>query len=178
VIRRTLATIFLLWAFGFVWFAVFLPGPAGSEKTDAIVVVTGGKGRIDRGLDMLRQGQARQLLVSGVDSDVKPREFAAEYKVDAKLMECCITLGFAAVDTKSNATETAQWIEARKVSSIRLVTTDWHMRRAALELGSALPNGVEIVEDGVPSRPSFHILFLEYHKLIASFLSLAWPGKT
>ncbi len=41
-----------------------------------------------------------QLLVTGVYNDVKPREFAAEYNVDSKLMECCITLGFVALDTK------------------------------------------------------------------------------
>lgn len=175
MIRRALGAFFVIWALGFFWFAVFLPGPAGDETTDAIVVPTGGEGRIARGLDLLRHGQARQLLVSGVDGNVKPREFAAEYDVDQKLMKCCITLGFAALDTRGNAAETAAWVGERNVASLRLVTTDWHMRRAALELSSEMPGDVVIVEDAVPSKPSLRILFLEYNKLIAAFLARLLP---
>jgi uncharacterized SAM-binding protein YcdF (DUF218 family) len=176
MIARVAAAIVLFWALGFLWFAVFLPMPAGPQITDAIVVPTGGQGRIDRGLDLLREEQATQMLVTGVDLDVKPREFAAEYNVNRKLMDCCITLGFAAVDTRGNAAETAEWIRQRGVKSLRLVTTDWHMRRAAFELGSEIPGNIVVVEDAVRSRPSLRTLFLEYNKLIASMLSRAWPG--
>jgi len=175
VILRALASLVSLWAMGFLAYCFTLPGPAGAEKTDAIVVPTGGEGRIARGLEVLRAGEASQLLVSGVDRDVKPGEFAAEYKVEERLMACCITLGFAAVDTKGNAAETARWLEERKYTSLRLVTTDWHMRRAALELASVLPKEVRIVEDATHSTPTLRILVLEYHKLIASFLSQLLP---
>lgn len=176
MILRIPAAIVLVWTLGFIAFAVFLPQPVGELETDAIVVPTGGGGRIDRGLEMLRAGQAKQLLVTGVDPDVKPREFAAEYRVSRQLMDCCITLGFAAVDTKGNAAETAEWLEEREVASLRLVTTDWHMRRAALELDAVIPADVRVVEDAVPSRPSLRILFLEYNKLVVSMLSRIWPG--
>jgi len=175
VIRRGLAAIFVLWALGFLWFTVFLPGPAGGESTDAIVVPTGGQGRIDRGLDLMRHGKAKQLLVTGVDNDVKPGEFAAEYHVEQKLMDCCVTLGFKALDTRGNADETAAWVAKRKVSSLRLVTTDWHMRRAALELSAEMPDNVDLVEDAVQSEPSLRILFLEYHKLIARYVARMLP---
>jgi hypothetical protein len=42
------------------------------------------------------------------------------------------------------------------------------MRRAALELEGSLPAHIEVIRDAVPSQPSFRILFLEYHKLLAS----------
>ena len=58
---------------------------------------------------------------------------------------------------------------ANEVSSVRLVTTDWHMRRAAGELARKLPDDVQVVRDAVPSTPSLASLFLEYHKLIASY---------
>lgn len=170
MIRRTLATIFVLWALGFLWFAVFLPGPADDRPTDAIVVPTGGQGRIARGVALLELEKAQQMLVTGVDTNVKPHEFAIQYNVGDHLMECCVTLGFAALDTRGNATETAEWISSRDIGTLRLVTTDWHMRRAALELSAALPDDVEVFWDAVPSRPSLRILFLEYHKLIASFI--------
>ena len=176
MIGRALSLVVVLWALGFVWFAIALPQPADGQKTDAIVVPTGSGGRIPRGLALLRDGAAERMLVTGVDRDVKPREFAAEYDVAPRLMRCCVTLGFAALDTRGNARETAQWMRERDVRSLRLVTADWHMRRAALELQSALPEGTEVLRDAVRSQPSFGILFLEYHKFLATWVVQAIPG--
>lgn len=165
---RFASIVLLAWALGFVAFATRLPQPADEQQqTDAVIVLTGGAGRIDRGITVLRDGWARQLFVSGVDPEVKPHEFAAQYKVRSALMACCVTLGFEATDTRSNAAETASWIAAQDVHSVRLVTSDWHMRRAAFELRRAAPKGVEIIQDAVPTHPSLKVLFKEYHKLIA-----------
>lgn len=176
MIGRILATFLLFWLVGFLWFAVTLPEPDDSQQTDAIVVPTGGAGRIGRGLDLLREGKAKKLLVSGVDIHVRPVEFAAEYKVSDRLMDCCITLGFDALDTRGNARETAQWLKKNNYHSIRLVTSDWHMRRIRQELRQALPADVVVLEDGVRTEPSLKMLFLEYNKFLLTFLSEAWPG--
>ena len=169
MIRRALSVLFLVWVIGFLWFVVALPLPAEDRvTTDAVIVPTGAAGRIPRGLAVLEQGLAKRMLVSGVDREVKPGEFAAEFSVSADQMDCCITLGFAAVDTRSNAAETAKWVAQNEVRSLRLVTTDWHMRRAAAELNRTLPPSVTVIRDAVPSHPDLGTLFLEYHKLIAS----------
>lgn len=169
MIRRALSLVFLVWAIGFLWFVVALPRPAGEGvETDAVIVPTGGPGRIARGLAVLEAGEAERMLVSGVDPEVRPQEFAAQFGVSPRTMACCITLGFAAVDTRSNAAETAKWVAQNEVRSLRLVTTDWHMRRAAGELDRTLPDHVTVVRDAVPSQPNLRTLFLEYHKLIAS----------
>lgn len=169
MIRRALSLLFLVWAIGFLWFAVALPQPAAQGvKTDAVIVPTGGPGRIARGLAVLGSGEAKRMLVSGVDPEVRPQEFAAEFGVSPREMACCITLGFAAVDTRSNAAETAKWVAQNEIRSLRLVTTDWHMRRAAGELDRTLPGHVTVIRDAVPSHPNLRTLFLEYHKLIAS----------
>jgi uncharacterized SAM-binding protein YcdF (DUF218 family) len=83
-------------------------------------------------------------------------------------------LGFDAVDTRSNASESAAWVAQGDYKKLRLVTTDWHMRRASFELGRALPDGVEVIDDAVPSDPKFDTLFLEYHKFIAAMLASLW----
>lgn len=166
--RYIISGAVLIWVLGFLWFTVTLPQPAAMIATDAVIVPTGGAGRIAQGLAVLDAGLAQKMLVTGVDPEVTSEEFAAEFKVDATRMECCITLGFAAVDTRSNATETAEWVEVNAITSLRLVTTDWHMRRAAGELDRTLPPSVTVVRDAVPSAPSMGSLFLEYHKLLAS----------
>ncbi|MFC3173293.1 YdcF family protein [Novosphingobium bradum] len=167
MIRRIASSFLLLYLFGFGWFGVFLPNPAGPVKTDAVVVLTGSGGRIDRGLEVLRAGLAPRMLVSGVDSEVRPAEFAAQYDLSPGKLRCCITLGYESVDTRSNAREATDWIVAHHIGSVRLVTSDWHMRRAALDLAQVAPAGLTVVEDAVPTRPSFYVLFLEYHKLLA-----------
>jgi uncharacterized SAM-binding protein YcdF (DUF218 family) len=164
VTRRIIAFVLLAWILGFVWFALFLPQPAPKDKSDAVVVLTGGANRIDRGLATLESGGAKRMLISGVDLDVKPQELAAEYDRPQKLFDCCIDLGFRAVDTRSNALETARWAAKHKVKTMRLVTHDWHMRRARLELDQVLPGTVSVTNDAVSTQPSFAVLFKEYNK--------------
>jgi uncharacterized SAM-binding protein YcdF (DUF218 family) len=167
VIVRFVAVTLLAWMLGFVWFGIFLPQPLDGRQTDAIVVLTGGAGRIDRGIALLRDGAAKRMLISGVDRSVRPVELAVQYKAPESLFSCCITLGREAIDTRSNGLETARWLERRDYKTVRLITTDWHMRRAALELRQSMPDGkVTIVYDAVPSRPSLTILAREYNKYL------------
>lgn len=171
--KRSLAFILLAWLLGFVWFALFLPQPAKLEKTDVVVVLTGGAQRIDRALTVLESGNAKRMLISGVDRDVKRDELAAQYQDSASYFKCCIDLGFKAIDTRSNGLETARWAARNKVKSLRLVTHDWHMRRARLELDKTLPDGILVVNDAVPTQPSFAQLFKEYNKYwLRAFTSL------
>ncbi|VVT05731.1 YdcF family protein [Erythrobacter sp. EC-HK427] len=167
VLGRMFAIILVVWALGFVWFAAALPQEAEISQTDAIIVPTGSGGRIERGLEVLQAGAAQQMLVTGVDIAVQPGEFQAEYNVPDRIMDCCVTLGFSALDTRGNARETAQWMDARGYNSLRLVTADWHMRRAAAELADQLPPNITMVRDAVRSEVTLATLFLEYHKFLA-----------
>lgn len=172
MIRRILSLLLILWALGFAWFAIDLPQAAGSENTDAIVVLTGGPGRIERGIDVLEAGHARRMLVSGVDRRVTLEDIKSTFHAPAKTLSQ-IDLGRSAVDTRSNAIETKRWIVDNHYKSIRLVTTDWHMRRARFELRQVL-SGVTVVPDAVKSEPDLMGLLREYHKyLFRRFAALA-----
>lgn len=173
MIRRLIAAIALAWVLGFGWFMLALPGPGDARPTDAIVVLTGGAGRIDRGLDLLRAKAARRMLVTGVGADVGPRALASEYRVSPRLFACCIDLGHEAVDTRSNAEETRDWVRRHGYKSVRLVTSDWHLRRARLELAYALGPDVMVIGDGVPGNPKPPLLLSEYNKLLVRQVALA-----
>jgi uncharacterized SAM-binding protein YcdF (DUF218 family) len=166
VIRRLFSLALIAWLLGFCIFVVALPRPANDDKTDAIVVLTGGKGRIQRGLDQLAKGNAKRLLVSGVDPTVRPEELAQLQNAPRRLFECCVDLGKEAVDTRSNAAEAARWLKARRYRSVRLVTTDWHMPRAQFELERQVGDTVAITTDAVDSAPGFVSLFAEYNKYL------------
>lgn len=164
-IVRAGALLLLLFLGGFLWFALFPPSPApAGTKTDAVVVLTGGPGRLSHGLAVLRAGDAKRLLVSGVDPKVKSPELAAKQHVPQSVFDCCVDLGQAAVDTRSNAGETAAWMRAHNYRSLRLVTSADHMRRATLELRMEVGDDVLIVPDPVAAERPTPALFREFLK--------------
>lgn len=173
MIRRLAASIALVWVLGFGWFMLSLPGAADARPTDAIVVLTGGPGRLDRGIDLLRAHAARRLLISGVDPDVGAHQLAEEYRAPPALFTCCIDLGHEAVDTRSNAEETRDWVRRHGYRSVRLVTSDWHLRRARLELAHALGPEVVVVGDGVAGDPRPLLLLAEYNKYLLRLAAIA-----
>ncbi|WP_245857602.1 YdcF family protein [Sphingomonas ginsenosidimutans] len=176
MIRRLAALVVLGWALGFAAFMLMLPGPAADDvTTDAIVVPTGAAGRIARGLDLLEHGRARRMLVTGTAPGVT-RADLARVAGHARTIACCVDLGAEAVDTRGNAEETAAWVRAHGYRTIRLVTSDWHARRARLELGSALGRDVTVVVDGVPSFPTIGQAMNEYHKLLLRRVVLWWAA--
>lgn len=172
MIWRVAALILVAWALGFAVFMMTLGRPLAPEtRTDAIVVLTGAPGRLDRGLEVLRKDSALRMLVSGVGREVRPRELAAKYR-EARLFKCCIDLGWQAVDTRSNAEETAEWVRSHDYKTVRLVTSDWHMPRARLELAHQLGSDVKVIGDPVRSSPRFLTLLREYHKYLFRSVAL------
>ena len=172
IVRRVIGFAVLAYLLGFVAFMLMLPHPLEGKTTDAIVVPTGAVGRIDRGLDLLQHHQAKRLLITGTAPGVRPIDLALQYRVPVALFACCVDLGHEAVDTRSNAKETAQWVKTHGYKSVRLVTSDWHMARARMELAAALDDDVSIVNDGVRSEAALGLLVVEYNKLLLRWLSL------
>lgn len=168
--------------FGLFHFAAQLPrtSQAPERATDAIVVLTGGAGRIDRGFELLAEERAERLLISGVYRGVEVEELLALAQRSPEEMRCCIELGYEADNTIGNARETAVWVATHHIRSLRLVTAAYHMPRARLELSRYLP-GVEILEEPVLAetsrldgwwrhRPTATLIAMEYLKYLAASL--------
>ena len=173
MIARFFLGLLLLYAIGFVLFSVTLAGPAeASDKTDAAVVITGGSGRIERGFEVLDEGGARRLLVAGADPLVTKRDLVLRFGGDSRLVRCCVDLGSESVDTRSNAEEAERWLDGKKYKSIRLITSDWHMRRADYEFSQVLGDEYRIVPDAVRTEPGFSTLFAEYNKYLLRRLAV------
>ena len=157
---RAGAVVALAWVTGFVLFTAMIPAATPlAVATDAVVVLTGGPGRLPRGVAVMQAGSARRMLVSGVgeavtraeiaatlDSDIDGRSLDAAARIaNRRLLASHVDLGYSAVDTRSNAAETTDWIDANGFQSLRLVTSAWHMRRAELELRAQLPANIVII---------------------------------
>ena len=174
MIARLLAFLAILYVLGFAFFAVTLGGPAPDDgaKVDAIVVITGGKGRIEHAAKLLADGKGKRLLIAGADPSVRKADLVHRLGGKRRLFECCVDLGSESVDTRSNAEEAKRWMERRKFHSLRLVTSDWHMRRARYEFNRQFDDGTKIVPDAVKTEPSFATLFAEYNKYVLRRLSV------
>lgn len=174
MIARLAALLLLLYALGFVVFAFTLgtPAPADTPPTDAAVVLTGGKGRIEHAIDVVSNHKARRLLVSGTDPAVTKADIARTMGGSRSLLACCVDLGSESVDTRSNAEETSRWLAKHHFRTIRLITSDWHMRRARYEFRKVLGGKYTIVVDAIRTEPSFLTLFGEYNKYVLRRLAV------
>jgi uncharacterized SAM-binding protein YcdF (DUF218 family) len=173
------AALFVLCATGFIWFAARPAPEHESAPTDAIVVLTGGRLRLQNGIELLREGKGRKLFVSGVNQQVDLDELL-RVSGNADWASCCTVLGHDADNTIGNARETAQWMRQQGFSSLRLVTAWYHMPRSVLELDRTMP-GVEILAHPVfpdevsrehwwASRGTVLLLASEYGKYLGALL--------
>ncbi|MGI8706132.1 MAG: YdcF family protein [Sphingomicrobium sp.] len=166
MIVRFFSLLLLAYLLGFLLFSVTLGSAAGDQRTDAAVVLTGGSGRIEHGVKILSDGAARRLLIAGADPSVTKPDIIERLDGKAKLVNCCVDLGSESVDTRSNAEEAKRWLDRRGYTSLRLITSDWHMRRARYEFRRVLGEEYELVTDAVRTQPRFMTLFGEYNKYL------------
>ena len=168
MISRLVSFVVLVYAVGFVVFAFTLgrPAPANTGSTDAAVVLTGGSGRIEHAVEVVRDGKAKRLLVAGADPSVTKADLTRRIPGSGKLIKCCVDLGSESVDTRTNAEEAQRWLAQHRFQSVRLITSDWHMRRARYEFEKVLGSRYRLVTDGVRTEPSFLTLFGEYNKYV------------
>lgn len=149
-----------------------------ASEADAIVVLTGGAMRIDYGLDLLRSGRGRRLLISGVHPGTSASTLARLTNTNKAWFDCCVDIDYVAADTIGNAEIAGRWAEKRGYRDLILVTSDYHMPRSLLEfdrlsgIRSITPVAVRRADlwnrDKLPTGSGLKLLLTEYGKLIAT----------
>lgn len=146
-----------------------MPPPRPAQKLDAIVVLTGGSNRLDAGFNLLEQGFGKKLFISGVGHGLDVKRLLKRWKDEPQSnLDCCVILGFEALDTSGNALETAEWLHQQGFHSIYLVTANYHIRRALLEFGRLAPDVVITPYPVVPDKSDMPLIMREYTKYIAA----------
>ena len=126
---------------GFFWFV----GQIATEevtldsKADGIVVLTGAATRIPDAIELLAAERGKRLLISGVHQSTNSKEIARVTPLYAQYFKCCIDLDKSALNTFGNAIETKRWAHKYQFNSLIVVTSNWHMPRAMVELRHQLP---------------------------------------
>lgn len=181
----------VVWLAGLAWFIASSLTISDDEQmmpTDAIVVLTGGKQRLETGIALLAAGKAKKLFISGVNPQVDRRVLLRVLGPPALQEACCIALGHQADNTFENAEETAGWMRDEGYSSLRLVTSWYHMRRSLLEFERAMPQLMIVAhpvfalrtdpEDWWGRHGALALVLGEYHKYLWAWLRPALPFGT
>lgn len=162
------------------------PTPA-TVTTDAIIVLTGGNGRVERGLALLAEGAAPTVFISGVGSNVTLNELLrahadAPSRAAIAARKGSVMLGRNALTTRTNAEEVALFARSRSLYTLRLVTAHYHMPRSLLEFGYALPEATLVADPVFPDgfkrsqwwkhHNTRRLMLVEYHKYIAALLRM------
>jgi len=150
-----IGALLMLWLAGFGWFLYqgLSAAEAQTPETDAIVVLTGGRFRLESGIGLLAAHRARKLFISGVNQHV---DRAALLRTVGPLPEwaaCCIVLGHEADNTYGNARETAEWMRREGYRSLRLVTSWYHIPRSRLEFERVMPEITVVLHPVYPEHP-------------------------
>ncbi len=178
LVFRTTVILALAFGLGFVLFASTMKTTGDTKVTqaDGIVVLTGGKSRINEAVKLLIAGKAQRLLISGVHAQTSRRQLARLVPGAKPLFDCCIDLGRAAQDTIGNALEARAWVRQKGFRSLIVVTSTYHMRRSLVEFKSVMP-GIKFVPYAIASSNvnmdqwwsdggTLQLLFSEYMKYI------------
>ncbi len=175
-----LAIVFVGAAIGFVGFLSQLRGAEikPERKADGIVVLTGGSSRVSDAMELLAAGYGKRLLISGVHPTNAASDISRSLPDNQSLLRCCVDLDRSAVNTRSNAAEARRWAYERGFKSLIVVTSNYHMPRAILELSHVMPDialiPFAVVGDKWRDEPwwtsgaTLRLLLSEYAKYVAA----------
>lgn len=146
--------ILSLLTLGFVLFASIVTRlPAqNNPHADGIVVLTGEGRRIAEGARLLDEGRAQRMLISGVFRRTGKKALLDISGLAEDKFDCCVDIGYTALDTAGNANETRAWATSHGYESLIVVTASYHMPRSLAELSLALPTTRLVPHPVVPSN--------------------------
>lgn len=188
VLMWTIAALAMFWLAAFGHFLQSIPrNPVGTAvSTDAIIVLTGGSLRITYGFELLEQGKAQKLFISGVGKDSTLESLLVAHNATPRLRERLqageveIALGHVADSTRGNAEETARWIADEQIRSLRLVTSNYHLPRSMKEFRRLMPDVIMIPDPVFPDSFKYDewwrdslsrtLILSEFHKYVVSWL--------
>jgi len=149
-----------------------------ARKADGIVVLTGGASRVSDAMELLAAGYGKRLLISGVHPLAAASDISRSLSENQSYLECCVDLDHSAINTRSNAAQTRLWVHERGFKSLIVVTSNYHMPRAIVELSHAMPDVVLIPyavvgekwrdEPWWANSTTLRLLLSEYLKYVAA----------
>ena len=110
-----------------------------SNSESAVIVLTGGKGRFEKGFSLLRDNVSDKLFISGVFPGVDLKKSISLENRDRDLFDCCVFSDSKAVNTVQNAKEVNKWLTEYKISKLFVVSSYYHLPRVKIIFEKEMP---------------------------------------
>ena len=150
-----------------------------SKYNSAIIVLTGGKGRIQKGIDLYKNDHGSFLFISGVFHE---SELEIKQQIERQVFNhsCCVVYDKNARNTFENAFEVKNWlVHNPEIENLILVSSYYHLPRSFIIFNNTIrekkiflsPAEYKLI---VNNNLFFHIklIFLEFVKVIYTIISL------
>ena len=116
---------------------------------DAIVVLTGGTGRLEEGLRLFREGRGGYLILSGVEETSSLGAIFPGRDLKTSVDTSRIILDIESRRTIDNAFNVKKIVEEKGFKSLILVTSNYHMKRASTILRKTINGEVKLYRNPV-----------------------------
>ena len=120
-------------------------------EPDAVIVLTGGKGRLSSALALFKEADAKFLFILGVSKTAALESIFSQGELSGVKTEN-IVLDKASQTTYENALYAKDYLDERTVESVVLVTSNYHMKRALFIFESVLPANINIIPYAIGSE--------------------------
>lgn len=169
-----------VWAGGFWFFVrqIYAYPRDESTKTEAIIVLTGGRNRITEAGKLYNRKLADKLFISGVNKRVSLNQIERRNEISLQAKSRCSLAKGQRYHRQCGRKH--GMVNQNKIKSVRLVTSNYHIPRSLLEFRSRLPE-LEIIAYPVYSENvqqqwwrswgSFTLLATEYNKYLYVLLT-------
>ena len=164
----------LLFALVFGYFFYFKPTINQTyllpSQFDGIAVLTGGKGRIEKALEIHKKFPSSKLLISGVHKKVTLNNIINSTKYNKE----SIFIDNVSESTLQNAIEIVSWSREKNIKEIVIITSYYHMPRSMVLLNyfgeeiKYYPIPVKVKDTKNNSWNNNVFLFEEYIKFLLS----------
>jgi uncharacterized SAM-binding protein YcdF (DUF218 family) len=188
IFLKVLLCFFSAWVFGLIVFFNQIPEVKSDDfhNSQAFVILTGGKQRLDIGIEMFVKSNAKYLLISGLDS--KTVKSKVKYKINRfnrkQGSKKQIIFGEIAHSTIQNAIETEIFMTLNNIVEASIITSNYHMPRVKYVFSTLLKDKqlhyLPIIHENFikngdyTTTSSFKLVVNEYNKFIMTVLLFAY----
>ena len=150
-----------------------------AKENSAIIVLTGGKGRIQKGIDLYNNEFGKFLFISGVfrESELEVKQMI-DKQVENQL--CCVFYDKDATNTIENAHQVREWLDNNPgINNLILVSSYYHLPRSYIIFKNIIDSKLIMLAPAqyqiqINENIFFHIklVILEFYKVIYTVVSL------
>ena len=166
---NTLVALLVLYGATFAVYMIAMPLPFSVPPAtiDGLAVFTGGSGRVDTAVDLMKQGFGGPVLISGVHPNVRLPNLTDVSKLTPR-QRAALQLDYDSRTTRENVMATAYWATRNHLRQVGIVTSTYHAMRVRVLFRLLAPEVDIVLLPVQPVDGRAAALLREFNKLLVA----------